>query len=263
MLIVLALFSCQKQSSNPKSDFYFVQITDTHWGDNDNLSRTRAIVDSINKLSVPITFVAHTGDLTAEGICSGACVDSGFAIMKKLRYPVIYAAGNRDISEENYKAESEAFAKNCKSICEKREINNVCVVNLFNFWISDTVTGKTIYDPSAKLDSLLSGVAQNEPILIFQHDPMVNSFYENAFHEGDWDLKSRNKYFEICHRYNVKGIFAGHFHRDEIHWDGYLPIFVSEPIAADNGHQASFRVYHYLNGQISYFTQYIMPGEKP
>ena len=46
--------------------FYFVQMTDSHFGADDNLERGRRLVELINQLPVPVEFVAHTGDILAD-----------------------------------------------------------------------------------------------------------------------------------------------------------------------------------------------------
>jgi UDP-2,3-diacylglucosamine pyrophosphatase LpxH len=57
--------------------------------------------------------------------------------------------------------------------------------------------------------------------------------------------------------YDVKAVITGHFHRDELHWVGGRPVFAAPPVAGYWGRQASFRLYEYRDGRLSYRTIYL------
>lgn len=72
-IILLLMSSCARTTSVsvPKeqqtpNQFYFVQISDTHLGVNNNELRVQKTVSEINNLPMKIEFVAHTGDITEE-----------------------------------------------------------------------------------------------------------------------------------------------------------------------------------------------------
>jgi hypothetical protein len=52
-------------------------------------------------------------------------------------------------------------------------------------------------------------------------------------------------------------VIAGHFHRDELHWVGDVPLFVCAPLAGYWGRQGSYRIYEYKDGRLGYRTQYL------
>ena len=62
---------------------------------------------------------------------------------------------------------------------------------------------------------------------------------------------------KLVNTHNVKAVIAGHFHRDEFHWLGHVPLYVSGPVANFWNRNATFRLYEYRNGQIGYRTQYL------
>ncbi|HEX2959305.1 MAG TPA: metallophosphoesterase [Chitinispirillaceae bacterium] len=236
-------------------DFYFVQITDTHWGDGDNLQRTNAAINAINSLPIQIEFVIHTGDMTSRKIEDQNLIDSGLTIMKTCKFPVYYVPGNNDITEQNFKQQAALYVKNFGDINHKIDKENISIITLFNIELKDS-SGKVIYDPVSTLDSLLKIKTPAHPALLFQHCPTTDDFYANTFHPG-WSVEKSTLFKKLCKKYNVQDIFTGHFHRDELHWIDQIPLFVSAPISGAWGRQSSFRVYHYQNGKISYFTYYL------
>lgn len=251
---VVGLLSAQSNGAD-ETGFYFIQITDSHWGKEDNLIRTKRIVEGINNLSLPIEFVAHTGDITSGAPANRQLVDSGLAIMRTCKYKVLYVPGNHDIIGRPFAETSAAFIRNFGQLCSRNEVHDVSVIALFNFFIRDS-SGKQVYNPILHLDSLLGGKPKNMPAIIFQHSPTVDDYYDNKFHPG-WPLDDRMKYRQLCETNNVAAIIAGHFHRDELHFIGRIPLLVSPPISGNWGRQSSFRVYHWENGKLSYFTQYL------
>lgn len=237
------------------SDFYFIQITDTHWGDDDNLQRTKTVITAINSLPIQIEFVIHTGDLTSRKIEDQNLIDSGLSIMKTCKFPVYYVPGNNDITEQNFKQQTAVYFKNFGNINHRIDKDNISIITLLNIEYKDS-TGKLIYDPLSTLDTLLKAKPPALPTLLFQHCPTIDDFYANAFHPG-WPVDKLVQFQKLCETNNVQGIFSGHFHRDELHWIGKIPLFVSAPVSGARGRQSSFRVYHYQNGMISYFTNYL------
>jgi predicted MPP superfamily phosphohydrolase len=237
------------------ADFYFVQITDTHWGDGDNLQRTKSAITAINNLPIQIEFVIHTGDMTTRKTEDQNLVDSGLSVMKACKFPVYYVPGNNDITEKSFKQYTALYVKNFGEINHRIDKEYFSIITLLNVEYKDTA-GKVIYDPLSKLDSLLKTKPQSLPALIFQHCPTINDFYANAFHPG-WPVDKLTQFQQLCEKHNVQGIFTGHFHRDEQHWIGHIPLFVSAPISGSWGRQSSFRVYHYQNGKVNYFTIYL------
>jgi 3',5'-cyclic AMP phosphodiesterase CpdA len=257
LLLTAVVVICHPFSiSAERSEFYFVQITDTHWGDSDNVKRTKAVIDNINALPMPIEFVVHTGDLTAGTIENEPFMDSVCAMMRTCKSPVYYLPGNHDIAWRHFHETSVAFIRHFGSLSRRIEAHGVSLITLFNIQIQSYTSGKLLNDPIRQLDSLLKGKPANMPAILFQHDPTVEDFYNNALHAG-WPLERTEKFQKLCEGNNVVAIIAGHFHRDEFHWIGRIPLYVSTPISRKWGRCLTYRVYHYENGKISYFTQFL------
>ncbi|HEX3019848.1 MAG TPA: metallophosphoesterase [Chitinispirillaceae bacterium] len=233
-------------------EFYFVQITDTHWGEGDNLERTKDVIKKINDLNIPIEFVVHTGDMADYR--KQSAVDSGLTLMKKLKFPVYYVPGNNDICNFNFNKSSEIFAGNFGAI-NRIDNKKISIITTFNIEVKD-LTGKIIYDPLLKLDSLLQSKPKTLPAILFQHCPVSEDFYKNDFHAG-WSAEKKDSLVKLCENNNVAAIICGHFHRGEFHMIGNIPLYVAAPVSGGWGRQASFRIYHYLNGKLSYFTSFL------
>ena len=75
-------------------------------------------------------------------------------------------------------------------------------------------------------------------------------------HSG-WKKEIRNKWVELLNQYNVKAVITGHFHRDEHHWLGKVPLYVYSPISGYWDRQLTYRIYEYRDAKIGYRTQYI------
>ena len=84
--------------------------------------------------------------------------------------------------------------------------------------------------------------AGDKPVLIFTHIPMENT----------WGKEDRERWLNLIHAHNVKAMFAGHLHQDQLVWEDDIPEYVVPPVAAPD--QLRYRIYNYDNGRIGYKT---------
>jgi 3',5'-cyclic-AMP phosphodiesterase len=237
-----------------ETHFYFVQITDTHLGDSDHLERTKKVVDRINKLPLKIECVVHTGDITMDKIEDREIVETGLWIMKTLSVPIHYVPGNHDILLKKQDSTRNAYMENFGGMISQAEYNGVLFIFVYTEPLRKSFTIES-YRPLKILGEYLKK-SKGRPVIVFHHAPSVDDFYNNKHHKG-WKAKIRKKWVTLINSYNVKAVIAGHFHRDEFHWLGNVPLYVSSPIAGYWGRQATFRIYEYTNGKIGYRAQYI------
>lgn len=252
LLIVFVTVGHTKEEEETR--FYFVQVTDTHFGDGDHLKRTKEIVKEINQLPMPITCVVHTGDITMDSIEKKRIVDAGRKIMEKLIPPLHYVAGNHDILSSKPDITRRLYVKHYGQLIAQAAYEDVVFIFIYTEPIRKgfAIEG---YQPLNMLEASLRD-AGGKPVIVFHHAPSVKDFYKNRFHKG-WNSEIRDKWITLLNDYNVKAVIAGHFHRDELHWLGDVPLYVCPPVAGYWGRQASFRIYEYNNGKIGYRTQYI------
>jgi 3',5'-cyclic AMP phosphodiesterase CpdA len=264
---ILALLACATaalwcsaghgQTTGPAENvhFYFVQLTDTHLGEGNNLERTAAAVEAINALPMPIEFVAHTGDIFDEGVNNQKMVKQGMAVLRALKPPIHFLPGNHDLPRGgmHLAASVKAYRDRVGPLAHKIECHGVVMI----FFYVEPLAGNFQvegYDPLTWLETSLKE-AQGKPVIIFIHTPPISDSFAQRAHPG-WPGEYVVKWNDLLSRYPVKAVIAGHFHRNETHRQGKTTLFISAPIAGlfDQG---SYRIYEYANGHLSYTTQYL------
>ncbi len=242
---------CEETGNNP---VYFVQITDTHFGLYDNSSRTEKIVAQINALPFPISCVLHTGDIFSDNIQNEKILAESKAILTKLKAPILFVPGNHDIHKKTAASDGLTYTKNFNPLVESKEYNGMVFITVFTEPLSKHFTDQD-FNPLQALKTELEK-AGGKPVVICHHTPSVDDFYLNKVHRG-WPDEARMKWITLLNQHNVKAVLAGHFHRDELHWLGKIPLYVCPPVSAAFGRQATFRIYKYRGGNVSYQTQYV------
>jgi len=237
-----------------KQHFYFVQITDTHFETGDNIARSEKAIELINYLPMEIQCVVHTGDITTNRLDDEQLLDTALTILGKIDVPIHYVAGNHDIFPEKLESTCKVYKENFGGLISQVEYDNVLFIFVFTEPLrkSFTING---YQPLKQLEEYLQK-ARGKPVIVFHHAPSVDDFYNNKFHIS-WKNEIREKWVKLINANNVKAVIAGHFHRDEHHWLGDVPLYVSSPVSGYWGRQTTFRIYEYRNGKIGYRTQYI------
>lgn len=235
--------------------FYFAQMTDIHFGMSDSAARAAKVVDSINNLPMKVECVVVTGDVMDENILDGKTVDTALSTLKPLKAPVHYVAGNNDVLEgDKSLATRDAFVKSFGPLASKAEVDGVVFLMLYSEPLRTKV--KIDFDPLKWLGHALKD-AGTRPVIVFTHAPDDEDFWANKMHPG-WPAESREKWEALIKSHsNVKAVITGHFHRDELHWIGSVPEFVSAPVSGAFGRQNTYRVYEYTDGKIGYRTIYL------
>jgi 3',5'-cyclic AMP phosphodiesterase CpdA len=237
-----------------RNQFYFVQITDTHFGDEDNYERTRQVIQAINNLPLKIEFVVHTGDITMEMLEHTPTVNSVVELFKLLKPPVHYIPGNHDILRQKHDATMQAYRSHFGELITQYEYSGVVCIFIYTEPLAKDFYVPS-YDALEELDKRLK-LSAGKPVIVFHHSPSVEDFFNNQMHPG-WRAEIRDRWIALLNKYDVKGVIAGHFHRDELHWLGNVPLYVSASVAGYWGRQATFRIYEYKDGKIGYRTQYL------
>jgi len=240
--------------------FYFVQISDTHWGARDGVALTRRAVAVINALPVPIECVVHTGDIMADNIEKGKVVQDGLAALAPLKVPIHFVPGNHDILASNPRKTYEAYQAAFGPVASTAEYRGVVFIFMFTEPLRSDYRLPG-YDPMSWLTAQLKAAA-GRPVLLFYHAPQVADFHHNQFYPG-WSDRTRLKWEKILTGGSVKAIITGHFHRDELHWVGDIPMYVGEPITRFWDRQPALRLYEYRKGHLGYRTIYLEDERKP
>lgn len=264
LFLFVILFECSlfQKSSRPNIDvsgkdissFYFVQVSDTHIGDSINNIRTDSIIESINRLSVKPDFVLITGDIfynPPDSINSKAAYNK----FSKLNIPFVFTPGNHDIS---YKPDSVSFSR-YKQVFGNPDTTfiwkKVRFVGFNSCWMTENKNPQAdstflFLSNSLKTDSLSK--------IIFTHIPPTLNFFNNQINTTLIPIY-QNVIDSLINMpdANVKAVITGHFHRDELQWDKKIPVYIAGPVARNLGRPATYRLYKYENGKLSYYTIYL------
>jgi predicted phosphodiesterase len=246
------------------AEFWFVQITDTHQGSIQHDLRLAKIIDTIATLPQQVAFVVHTGDVAADNLDQANNAERFRAAYAALKVPVYFTAGNHDVlkyhGDARRQASLSAWTNRFGALNHTAEHAGVRLVFVFmeNIREKYPLPG---HDPVAWLAETLAA-EPGKPVLLFQHAPVTLDFYRRKEERGptwkdNWGAAFRERYRALVNGGTVQAIFGGHFHRDELHHVGEVPLFVSASVAGYWGRQATFRLYHYKDGRISYHTVYI------
>lgn len=255
ILVIAITFFIGGCSSQPEdAHFYFAQITDTHFGVSDHIERTEKCVKAINQLPMPVEFVVHTGDIMMNTLENEQTVFAGKSVLEKLNMPIHFLPGNHDILLKKLQPTVNAYQKHFGDLYSKAEYNGVIFLFIYTEPLVNNFKVDNI-DTLKWTEASLRG-ANGKPVIIFHHTPSVKDFYNNKFHDS-WPNDAQAKWQKMIGSYNVKAVITGHFHRNEHHWLGDVPLYVSSSIAASWGRQATYRIYEYNKGKIGYRTQYI------
>lgn len=253
-VLVLSVLSVCVYAAEP---FYFVQITDLHYGEPGMSERMNKIIDQINKLTFEVKAVIITGDITMEKILDINTVAQCKKDFAKLKPTVYYLPGNHDIlarSPKTLEPTRQAFEKYFGPLAQKFEINGVVFMLMYcepwadNFKVVD-------YNPAEWLRTQLQK-ADKKPTLLFMHRAPSVIFSGTSFRKM-WKAESLSELSEMTANANVKGIIVGHIHKDELHYFENIPVYTSASVINYGNRQATYRIFKYEDGKLSYFTRYI------
>lgn len=252
--LVVIVFSAGGMAA--EKPFYFVQISDLHWGARDGVALTRRTVETVNALSVKVEFVAVTGDLFSDSIKKETVLNDGLEAMKGLKAPVYYVPGNHDILKTDLAVTTKLFEKNFGALNRKVEIRGVTCL----FLCTELLEGETRSPGQVQRtwveDALGSGKGK-KPVLVFMHRPPIRDLINGSDGAVSWDDPYDPRWETLFGKYpEIKGVFAGHFHRDELRWIGQVPVFVAPALARFWDRQPTFRLYEFKDGKVNYWNLY-------
>jgi 3',5'-cyclic AMP phosphodiesterase CpdA len=234
--------------------FFFAQVTDTHLGTYRHEEALEPILEMIRTLPIPLACLVHTGDIAADNIDNTNAMARGLQLLRRVQIPVHYVAGNHDILEQRLDSTLNAYTNLCGPLCHTAEYHGVVFIFVYTEPLRTTLKVPN-YSPFKWVASELRKAGQ-KPVIIFQHGPPVEDFHHNQWFPG-WPEDLQRRWEALVNSANVKAVIAGHFHRDELHWLGKVPLYVAPPVARFYKRQPSFRIYEYRDGQIGYRTQYL------
>jgi hypothetical protein len=200
-----------RKSGGPEDDFFFVQLSDTHWGfkgpPNPEAANTlRQAVQAVNALPVQPDFIVFTGDLTHTTDDENERrkrMREFKAIVADLKAPVQrYMPGEHDASLDQGKAFQEHFGATHYSFDHKG----------IHFAVIDNVSDPQAAIGDGQLDWLLADLkpfSADAPIVVFTHRPLFD-----LAPQWDWATKDGSKAIDLLQHWKNVTVFYGHIHQE-------------------------------------------------
>ena len=195
-------------------DFYFVQLSDTHWGykgpaNPDAANTLKKAVAAVNALATPPDFIVFTGDLihTTDDAQERRRRLAEFRdIVGELKVKnVRFMPGEHDASLDNGAVYKELFGETHYSFDHK----GVHFIALDN--VSDP--GARIGDAQlAWMKADLARQKKNAPIVVFAHRPLFD-----LAPQWDWATRDGARAVELLMPYSNATVFYGHIHQEHHH----------------------------------------------
>ena len=218
-VFVSALAGCATGGESASADFYFVQLSDTHWGfsgppNPDARNTLKHAVAAVNALAEQPDFIVFTGDLTHTTDDPGERrkrLGEFRDIVSALKVKnVRFMPGEHDAALDRGAAFKEFFGETFYSFDHK----GVHFVALDN-----------VSDPGARIgDEQLAWLAQDlakrpakSPIVLLTHRPLFDL-------EPKWDWATRDgaRAIEILSTQPQVTVFYGHIHQEHHHMTGHI-----------------------------------------
>ena len=200
-------------------DFFFVQLSDTHWGfqgppNPDAENTLRKAVAAVNALPRDPDFVVFTGDLThttdddserRRRMREFQSIVSGLRVQTRWFMP-----GEHDASLDRGKAYEESFGRMHYSFDHKG----------VHFAVLDNVSDPAAVIGDAQIDWLrsdLKPLAAEAPIVIFTHRPLFD-----LYPQWDWSTKDGGRAIDLLQHWKNVTVFYGHIHQEHHFMTGQI-----------------------------------------
>lgn len=201
-------------------EFYFVQLSDTHWGFNgpkvnpEAATTLKKAVAAVNSLEQKPDFVVFTGDLTHttdDAKLRRARMAEFRDIVGDLKVKdVRFMPGEHDASLDRGEAYQEFFGKLYYSFDHK----GVHFIALDN--VSDP--GASLGETQLKwLAQHLKQLGRDEPIVVLTHRPLFD-----LYPQWDWATRDGAAAIELLMPHKNVTVFYGHIHQEHHHQTGHI-----------------------------------------
>jgi len=219
-VFVSGLSGCAGMGGAKEEDFYFVQLSDTHWGfkgpalNPDADGTLQKAVAAVNALSFEPDFIVFTGDLThttddpAERRRRLAQFREIVGGLKNRN--VRFMPGEHDASLDYGKAWKEFFGPSYYSF-DHKGVHFVAIDN--------------VSDPQARIGEeqlawLKADLAKQDKdgrIVVFTHRPLFD-----LYPQWDWATRDGAQAIELLMPYRNVTVFYGHIHQENHHMTAHI-----------------------------------------
>jgi Calcineurin-like phosphoesterase len=209
----------KKKKSDPEGDFFFLQLSDTHWGYS-GVSNPRAdvtlptAVDTINGVVALPDFVVFTGDLTHttdDAAVRRKRLTEFKAIADRMKIKTVhFLPGEHDAAKDAGAAYRELLGPTHYTFDHKG----------LHFVVLDNVSDPAGAVGDAQIDWLaadLKATSPGTPVVVFTHRPLFD-----LYPQWEWSTKDGAKVVDVLlPRKNVT-VFYGHIHQEHHHMTEHI-----------------------------------------
>ena len=203
-----------------EDDFFFVQLSDTHWGftgpavNPDSTGTLKKAVEAVNNLKIQPDFIVFTGDLSHVADDDGERKKrlSQFRdIISQLKLKNIrFMPGEHDAGLDEGKTYKELFGESHYTFDHKG----------VHFIVLDNVSDPTSSigdDQLGWLSADLKKQKTDSRIVVFTHRPLFD-----LYPDWDWHTRDGAKAIEMLMPYPNVTVFYGHIHQEHHHNTGHI-----------------------------------------
>ena len=213
--------------STMAEDFYFVQLSDTHWGfdgppNPDSRGTLPKAIDAINALSHQPDFVVFTGDLThltLDGKVRRARMAEFRDVVSRLKVADIrFLPGEHDASVDRGEAYQEFFGATHYAFDHK----GLHFIALDNVSDAKGVLGDA---QLAWLAEDLSKLPKDRSIVILTHRPLFD-----LQSDWGWTTGDGSRAIDLLMPFKNVTVFYGHIHQENRHMTGHIAHYAAKSL---------------------------------
>lgn len=215
------LAGCAGYATARARDFYFVQLSDTHWGfsgpavNPEAATTLRRAVAAVNALTAPPDFIVFTGDLTHttdDPQVRRERMREFKAIVTELKVRDIhFLPGEHDAALDRGAAFQEFFGPTHYSF-DHQGVHFVALDN-----VSDPAA-RVGQEQLAWLKADLARLDKEAPIVVLTHRPLFD-----LAPQWDWATRDAEQVLAILMPYRHVTVFYGHIHQEHHQLTGRIP----------------------------------------
>ena len=201
-------------------DFYWVQLSDTHWGfqgpkvNPDATGTLGKAIDAVNALDPQPDFVIFTGDLTHitdDPALRRQRMAEFKAQAARLRAKEVrYLPGEHDASDDHGAAFREAFGPSRYAFTH----GGLHFIALDNVSQEGSILGEA---QLAWFAGELKRTPKDRPLVIFTHRPLFP-----LYPDWDWTTTDGQKALDLLKEHRFVTVFYGHIHQEHHHATGHV-----------------------------------------
>ena len=206
-------------SDAPSQDFFFLQLTDTHWGyegpanPHADVTLERAVA-TINASDVQPDFIVFTGDLTHNTDDPAVRRDRMLRfrdIVSKLKVKDVHFLPGEHDAGADHGDEFQSVFGDMHHAFDHRGVHFVALDNVSR----DGALGD---DQLSWLEADLAKTPADAPLVILAHRPLFD-----LYPEWDWFTKDGARAIEVLQRRAKVTVFYGHIHQELHRTTGSIP----------------------------------------